>query len=157
MYALHRINHHLTADGSGRDSIVMLDGTWRGGKINGILWPPNKHPYFSRPLGPGQSSFKFPKEAMSMPTDAPGKGETRGSAAKNRTMARSGSAPVLHRELQSSFSDWCLQKELRAWQTERAWKMQRSRELHLSQTNFGGGAGKKMTKSQSAAQLGATR
>jgi hypothetical protein len=62
MDGLHKINHHLVADGSARDSIVTMDGFWRKGALGGTSRMPAFHPIFSR---------KSPYEVLQLPKVKP--------------------------------------------------------------------------------------
>jgi hypothetical protein len=62
MFALHKINHHLVADGSARDSIVTMDGFWRKGALHGTSMAPLYHPVFSR---------KSPYDVLKLPKVKP--------------------------------------------------------------------------------------
>lgn len=46
MYGLHKVSHFLTADGSGRDLNIMLDGGYKQGREYGTGWAAQDHPLF---------------------------------------------------------------------------------------------------------------
>jgi hypothetical protein len=66
MFALHKINHHLVADGSARDSIVTMDGGWRKGKLQATSMASAYHPVFSR-----KSPYDILKLPKVKPPDGP--------------------------------------------------------------------------------------